>query len=139
MNALVRTMRDMSAARALFIARLPHLVALALILIAGCTAMLDVKVEGLDGLITREHRLSQVDATLTCARFMGVLAAMAFLVMPLACARIYLQEWTCDIYYAEITAGVVLEHERLHWNGYWHDDRLREYRDAWRSDLERDL
>ena len=108
-------------------------------LLAACTSMPDVKVEGLDNLKVTEHKLSQMEATVTCAKFMGIPAAMAWVVLPLACARIYLEEWTCDIYYAEVTAGVSLEHERLHCKGYWHDDRLREYRDAWRSNLERDL
>ena len=115
-----------------------RLVALALAALSGCTSMPDIKVEGLDGKKTTEHRMSQIDATLTCAKFMGVPVAMAFVAMPLACARIYLEAWTCDIYYADLTAWISLEHERLHCKGYWHDDRLREYRDAWRSNLERD-
>ena len=115
-----------------------HWVIVASLAIAGCTSMPDVKVEGLDGLKTTEHVMSQMDATLACAKFMGVPTAMAFLVLPLACARIYLEEWTCDIYYALATADISLEHEREHCRGKWHNDDLREYRDAWRSNKERD-
>ena len=106
-------------------------IAILCVMLAGCSGMPDKKVDGVDNLKTTEYVLSQFDATMTCARLMNVPAAMAFIVLPFACANINLDRWTCDIYYAEATAGLSLEHERKHCLGYWHDDGLQEYFDAW--------
>jgi hypothetical protein len=99
--------------------------------------MPDVKVEGIDNLITTETKLSLPEVMAECGRRMGIPVPLTLLAMPLACATIVLERWTCDIFYA--FEGSVLEHERLHCRGYWHDDGLREYRDSYRSNLERDL
>ena len=109
------------------------------VLLAGCTSMPDIQVPGLENLHVTEHKVSQMEATLTCAHFMGIPAAMAWIVMPLACAHIYLPEWSCNIYYAEVTQAISLEHEREHCRGKWHDDTLINYRDAFRSNIERDI
>jgi len=110
-----------------------------LLCITGCTSMPDVQVLGLEHVKVTEHKVSQLEASTTCAGFMGIPAAMMWIALPLACARIYLNNWTCDIYYAAITESISLEHEREHCRGKWHDDGLINYRDAWRSNLERDI
>ena len=100
--------------------------------------MPDIKVDGIDGLTVTEHVMPQMEASMKCASLMGMPAAMMIITLPLACAHIWLERWTCDIYYAEITASISLEHEREHCRGKWHDDDLRDYRDRFRSNQERD-
>jgi hypothetical protein len=95
--------------------------------------MPDIKTEGVDNLQITEHVMSQSDVTSHCSEAMGIPTFMALLVMPLACATIVLETWTCDIYYAKVTESLTLEHERLHCAGYWHDNLLQEYYNKWRG------
>jgi hypothetical protein len=99
--------------------------------LSGCTGMPDKKVEGLDGLKVTEHVLSQSEVMSVCGQKLGIPALMRLFVTPLACATIWLEKWTCNIYYSEATAKYTLEHERKHCQGYWHDDGLEKYRDRW--------
>ena len=104
---------------------------LLLLLISSCTMMPHVKVEGIDNLIITETKLSLPGVMAECGRRMGIPLFLTLLVIPLGCATIVLENWTCDIFYA--FEGQVLEHERLHCLGYWHDDSLKKYLDSYLS------
>lgn len=106
---------------------------------SACSMMPDVKVEGIDNLKVTEIELSPLEVASKCTQLMGMPSFMMVLTTPLACANIWLENWSCDIYYSKLFAGISLEHEREHCRGKWHDDGLRIYRDAYRSNLERDL
>lgn len=108
-------------------------------LLGACSTMPDVQVAGLEHLKVTEHEASQLQTTATCTRLMGMPVALMLLALPIACANIDLDRWACDLYYSNATGWLSLHHEREHCAGKWHDDGLQNYRDAWRSNLERDL
>lgn len=103
-------------------------------LLVGCSSMPDVKVEGVDNLLVSEYILQDKEAVKdTCSYF---LAMSGFFPKALACAVVSLDQWTCDIFYS--LDGLksypdLLEHERLHCKGYWHDAGLQQFYDDWRA------
>lgn len=119
----------------------PILIALALLLLLllfGCTGMPDVKVDGLPPLKVSTYIVPDGEVFTHCAPALGGYMK-AVMMLPLACAIINLQKGVCVIILGENSPQATREHEALHCQGYWHDDGLREYRDAWRSNLERDI
>lgn len=108
-----------------------RVVATLLVLLYGCTSMPHIKVEGVDNLNVTEHLMSQSEVMSVCGQKLGIPALIRIFITPLACATVWLERWTCDIYYSEATAKYTLEHERKHCRGYWHDDALQRYYNAW--------
>lgn len=109
----------------------------ALLLISGCMSMPDVKVEGVDNLKVTEHVVSTQEVSKICGEKLGIPRFMRFLYKIWGCAEIELKTWTCDIYYSEENLEGqedLLDHERLHCKGYWHDDGLQLYYDEWRKE-----
>jgi hypothetical protein len=97
-------------------------------LLIGCTGMPDVKVEGVDNLVTTEHIMNPLEVAYTCGEKMGM-GPFWILATPL-------ETWTCDIYYSELAAVVdtdLMAHERLHCKGYWHDENLQNYYNNWKA------
>jgi len=108
----------------------------ALLLISGCMSMPDVKVVGVDNLKVTEHIVSSQEVTKICGKKLGIPILMRWMIKIWGCAEIELDTWTCDIYYSEENLEDqtdLLEHERLHCQGYWHDDGLQLYYDEWRK------
>ena len=102
-------------------------------LLVSCSTMPDIKVKGVDHLAVTEHKLGQWQVIMKCANLMHTPLAVAMLFPALACAKVNLSTWTCDIYYSKATEDFTLAHERKHCKGYWHDDGLQKYYDAWRK------
>ena len=107
--------------------------------LSACSMAPTYHVSGLDNLKVTEYRLSLPDVIITCAERMGMPLLLALIGPPISCATIILENWTCDIYYAASVAWLSLDHEREHCAGNWHNDGLQNYRDAWRTNKERDL
>ena len=96
---------------------------------SACSSMPEKQVTGMNQLTVTEHKLPQLEVMVYCADKLGIPVVFLPFIQPLACATITLEEKRCDIYYAEITAWLTLEHEREHCAGKWHDDSLQEYVD----------
>lgn len=106
------------------------------ILLGGCMSMPDKKVEGVDNLKVTEHVLSTSEVTRVCGEKLGIPLLMRWMVKIWGCATIELDTWTCDIYYSQENLegqSDLLEHERMHCQGYWHDNELQEYYDSWKA------
>ena len=92
-------------------------------LLVGCTTIDSHTTPPSDwpNLAVAEHVVSSHAMLDACMPYMG------FLQFPLACAIIFFEKLTCDIY---VTGPAHLEHERMHCAGYDHigDSTLR---DAW--------
>lgn len=108
-----------------------------LVLISGCISMPDIKVEGISNLKVTEYIHTSDEVTEICRERMNINRFTAFFINIYACATIVLETWTCEIHYSLENTNLfpeLLAHERLHCQGYWHDNGLQEYYDAWKAE-----
>ncbi len=90
---------------------------LAAALCAGCNTMIDhEKVEGWPQLALYEHYVPNLQMRERCVKYTPIGAS------PLACAEFNFVERRCDIWYSADfpPSKAVIEHERLHCDGYDH-------------------
>ena len=84
-------------------------------LLAGCSTMGHERVDGWPALEIVEHRVAAEEMMERCRKYTG------FGALPLACAEFNLVTRRCDIWLSKNFAPrAVIEHERLHCQGYDH-------------------
>lgn len=99
------------------------------LLLAGCGALNEYPVEGWPTLTVVEHHVAESAMRERCSRYVSM--GMT----PMACAEVDLHAARCDIWYGSGTPpAYVVEHERMHCQGYDHagsttmEEMLRRYR-----------
>jgi hypothetical protein len=98
--------------------------------LAGCTTIGHERVEGWPELVVTEYRVPAAQMRERCRKYVG------FLQVPLACAEFNLAAKRCVIWLdAGYAPAWVVEHERLHCQGFDHvgSTAMRDFLVRWRA------